>query len=75
MVIDDIVTIAVKLGCQCFFRNRHTHGIGNALSQRTGGRFDARRITVLRMARCFRVKLTEILQVIDRQVIASQVQQ
>jgi hypothetical protein len=43
--------------------------------ERPGGSLDAGRVAVFRMARGLAVQLAEILQVVDRQVVAGQVQQ
>ena len=74
-MIDDVVTFLVELTGQRFFCNRHTDGIGDALSQRAGGGFHARRIAVFRMPRGFGMQLTEGFQILDGQIIAGQMQQ
>ena len=75
IVIDDVVAAFIEVGCQGLFRNRHAHRIGDALSQRAGGGFHARGVAVFRMAWGLGVQLAEILQIVDGNVIAGQVQQ
>ncbi len=64
----------VELLGQALFGHRHAHRIGQALTQRSGGGLDARRITVLGVARRLGVKLAELLEVVDRELVASQMQ-
>ena len=75
MVVDDRVTGAIEARGQGRFGNRHTHGIGQALSQGTGGGLDAGRQTVSRVPRGAAVPLAEALQFLQRQVEAGQMQQ
>ena len=75
VVVDDFVAGLVEFVGQQFFRHRHTHGVGDALTQRAGGGFDADGITVFGVTRCLGVHLTETLQLFHRQVVAGQVQQ
>ena len=51
IVINDGVTGAVEFGRQCALRNRHADRVCDSLSQRTGGGFHARRITILGVTR------------------------
>ena len=50
-VIDDLVTGAVELVRQASFGDGHPDGVGEALSERTGGGLDARCQPVLGMDR------------------------
>ena len=75
VVIDDIVVIAVELVGQNLLGQCHTHGVGDALTQRAGGGLNARRVAVLRVARSLGVHLTEVFQLFDGQIVAAQVQQ
>ena len=75
VVVDDLVAIAVELGGHDLFRQGEAHGVGDALAQGTGGGLDARGVAVFGVARGLAVQLTEILQVVDGQVVAGQVQQ
>jgi len=58
-VVHDVVVyavfLAVELLRQQFFRQRHAHGIGNALTQRARGGFHARSHAHLRVAGSFAV--------------------
>ena len=74
-VVDDVVTRTVELRRQRAFSDRQTHGVGQPLAQRPGGGFDARRVADFRVARRFRVQLTEVLQLFHRQIVAGEVQQ
>ena len=74
-VIDDRVTVAIEFRGQQFFRKRHTHGIGEPLAQRAGGGFDARGDAHLGMTRCTRMKLTEIAQLADREIVAGEMEE
>ena len=73
-VINQIVTGAVELRAENFLSQRHSHRITNTLTQRASGSFNAWRITVFRVARCFGVQLTEVFNLFNRQIIACQVQ-
>ena len=75
VVVDNLVTFTVELRSQHLLGDRHAHGIGNALPQRAGGGFNARGVAVFRVARRFAVQLTEVLDVVNADVVASQVQQ
>ncbi len=74
-VVDNVVTRAVELRRQRFFGDSHAHGVSDALAQRTGGGFHASGVAHFRVARGFRVQLTEVFQLVNRQVIAGEVQQ
>ena len=74
-VVDDGVAGAVEVVRQHFFGQRHADGVGDALAERAGGGFDARRVAVFGVAGRLAVQLTEILQIVDRQIVAGQVQQ
>ena len=75
VVVDNVVTWTVKLRRQRFFCNRHTDCVGNTLTQRTGGGFHTSGITYFRVARSFRVQLTEVFQFFHRQIVTGEVQQ
>ncbi len=74
-VVNNVVARTVKLRRKGLLSNRHTHSIGNTLAQRTGRGFHTGGVTHFRVARGFRVQLTEVFQLVDRQVIAGEVQQ
>ena len=73
-VVDDLVPGPVELGRQASLGDGHAHGVGEALAQRTGGRLDAGGQAVLRVARGPRAQLAEALELLERQVVAGQVE-
>jgi hypothetical protein len=70
-----VVAGAVELGGQHLFGQRHADGVGDALAERAGGGLDAGGVAVFRVARGLAVQLAEVLQVVDRQIVAGEVQQ
>jgi len=74
-VVDDLVAWLVELVGQQLFGHGHADGVGDALAERAGGGLDAGRIAVFGVTRGLAVQLAEVLDVVDRQVIAAQVQQ
>ncbi|MCY1515307.1 hypothetical protein D9M68_498890 [compost metagenome] len=75
VVVDDVVAVTVELGGQHLLGDGHADGVGEALAERAGGGLDARGVAVFRVARGARAKLAELLQVLDAEVVAGQVQQ
>ena len=75
VVVHDGVARLVEFGGEQLLGQRHAHGVGDALAQRAGGRFHARRDADLRMAWGLAVQLAEVAQFVHRQRIAGQVQQ
>ena len=75
MVIDDVQAVFIKLFSKDFFRQRHAHGVGNALPQRAGGGFDAVGVAVFGMAGGFAVQLAEVFQIVDGKIVAREMQQ
>ena len=51
----------VKLRCQRALGNGHADGVGQTLSQRSGGGFHARRVANFRVTWRLRMELTEVL--------------
>ena len=70
-----VVAGAVELGGEQLLGERHADRVGEALAERAGGRLDARRDADLGMARRLAVQLAEVAQLVDRQVVAGEVQQ
>ena len=70
-----VVAGAVEFGRQQSFRERHADRIGQALAERAGGGFHARRHADLGMARRLRVQLAKAPQLLHRQLVAGQMQQ
>ena len=75
VVINNLVARTVELRCQGLLGNGETNGVGNALAEGAGGRFNARGVAIFGMARGLGVQLTEILDVVDGNVVTAQVQQ
>ena len=75
VVVDDLVAGAVELRGHDLLRQGEADGVGQPLTQRAGGGLDAGGVAELRVARGLAVQLAEVLQVVDGQVVAGQVQQ
>ena len=75
IMIDDLVSRLVVASRQMGFGHRKTDGIGNALSERTGRRIDARGDVVFGMARRNAAELAELPDIIQTDRIAVQVKQ
>jgi hypothetical protein len=73
-VIHNCRSSAVEGGTQEALGYGHANCVGKALAERTSGRFDANRMTVFRMAGRLAAPLTKRTQIVEAQVIASQVQ-
>jgi len=74
-VIDDGVAGLVELVGQQLLGHGHAHGVGDALTERAGGGFDAGGVAQLGVARRLAVQLAEVLQIVDGQIVAGEVQQ
>ena len=75
MMVDDRMARAIEFGGEQRFRERHADRVGEPLSERPRRRLDAWRHAALRVPRRLRVQLAEALQLVDRQVVAGQVQE
>ncbi|CAI1174446.1 Uncharacterised protein [Serratia rubidaea] len=75
VVVDDVMARTVELGGQGAFGDGEADGVGDALTERTGGGLDAGGVAVLRVARGFGVQLTEVFQLAHRQVVAGEMQE
>ncbi len=75
VVIDDVVAGAVELRRHDLLGHGETDSVGQALAQWPGGGLDTGGVAELRVARGLAVQLAEVLQVVDGQVVAGQVQQ
>ena len=73
-VVNYLVAWLIELARQDSLGDRHPHGVPHALPQRTGGDLDPGRVSTLRMPGCPRAPLTEVLQLIERQVVSGQMQ-
>ncbi len=74
-VVDHGMVCPIELAGQQLLGQRHAHGIGKSLAQRTRRGFHARRDAVLGMAGGLAVQLAEILQLLHRQVITGEIEQ
>ena len=73
-VVDGLVVAEVEAGGQHALAERHPDRRGDPLPERPGGRLHARHVPVLRVARARRVELAEALDLVERDVVARQVQ-
>ncbi len=73
-VVDDVVARAVELVGQASLRDGHAHGVAEALAEGSRGGLHAGRHAVLRVPRRARAELAEALQLVERQVVAGEVQ-
>ena len=73
-VVDDLVAGPVELGGQPALGDGHAHRVGEALAQRAGGGLDARGHAELGVARRARAHLAEALELLERQVVAGEVE-
>ena len=74
-VVDDGAFGPVELGHQPPLGDRHADRVGEALAERTGRRLDTGRQPVFGMTRRLAAPLAEVLDLVERQVVAGQVQQ
>ncbi|MNC08057.1 hypothetical protein D3C75_556280 [compost metagenome] len=74
-VVNNVMTRTVELRRQRLLSNRHTHCVGNTLTQRAGGGFNACGVTHFRVTWGFGVQLTEVFQLFNWQGITCEVQQ
>ena len=74
-MINRRVPALVVTGGQLRFGHCHAHRIGHALPERAGGDFDTRRKSPFRMPRRLAAPLAELLDVVQRKVVASHKQQ
>src|SRR6476646_3422160 len=74
MLVENAMLAGIEMCLGHFRCHRHTNCIANALPQRTSGAFDSWRFKIFRMPRRFRMQLTKTLYILDRNVVAAQVQ-
>ena len=74
VVIDDLVAVAVEARGEHALGERHADGGRDALAERAGRRLDPGRVAVLGVAGGRRAELAEVLEVVERQAVAGQVQ-
>ena len=75
IVVDDLVAGLVVAGGEVRFGHRHADAVGESLPERSGGDFDARCVIGFRVTRRHRSELAEILDFLERQIIAGQMEQ
>jgi hypothetical protein len=73
-VVDDLVPRPVEGGRELLLGERHADGVGEPLPQRPGRGLDADLELAFRMARGARPELAEVLQFVDAERVAGQVQ-
>jgi hypothetical protein len=74
VVVDDLVPGAVEAVGEEALGDGEADGIGEARAERTGGRFDARGDEVLGVPGGARLPLAELLQVVEAEVVAAEMQ-
>ena len=74
-VIDHVKPWPVVARGQLRLRDRHADGIGETLPERTGGGLDAWRQAALGMPRRLAAPLAELFDVVQREIVAGQVQE
>src|SRR5438128_1984604 len=74
MLIKNAMLAGVEMRLRHFRRHCHTNRVANALPQRPSGALNPRRFKKFRMSRRFRVQLTKTLNLLDRNVVAAEVQ-
>ena len=74
-VVDDVMAVAVELGPEARLGDRHPDRVREALAERAGRRLDARGQAVLGVAGRPGAPLAERLQVLERHVVAGQVEE
>ena len=74
VVVDDGETGAVELDAQELLGEREADGVGQSLADRAGGRLDAGGVAVFGVAGQAAAQLAEVLDVVQRHVIAGEMQ-
>lgn len=75
VVVDEVETRLVENTSSVGLSHGETDCVGEALAQRTGGDLDTGSVVALGVAWGDAVDLTEVLQVVERDTVAEQVQQ
>lgn len=75
VVGEKVIARLVEVGSGVRLSNSHTNGVGETLTKRTGGDLNTRGVVSLRVARRDAVNLTELLQVVDANLVAEQMQE
>src|ERR1017187_9897042 len=72
-MVDDLVTGTVESRREHALGDRHSDRVGRSLAERTRRRLAAGSLPILGMARSLAAPLPELLQVVEREVVAGQV--
>src|SRR5579859_8176610 len=74
IMIDNSVIRAVVAISQEALGNCHTDAVSKTLTERAGSGFYASRMTMLGMARCEAAPLAELLELLQREIVASEIE-
>ncbi|MCK7509366.1 MAG: hypothetical protein MZV70_38610 [Desulfobacterales bacterium] len=75
VMINDGLPVAIEPRRQMRLGNSHADGVGQSLPQRAGSHFHACRMLIFRMSRCAAAPLAEIFDVVERKIVAGQMQE
>ena len=75
VVVDDFQSIAIEGARQLAFRHRHAHRIRQALTERAGGGFHARRVAIFRVSGGVGMELPKLHQLFHRQIVTGEMEQ
>ena len=75
VVVHHVVPGAIEMRGQRALRNCHADRIGETLSERPGSGFDPGGVAALRMSRGHRMQLPEVLDLVNRQGVSTEMQQ
>ena len=75
VVVDDLVPGSIERRSEPSLRHCEPHGVPESLAERTGGDFDAGRDAALRMAGRLAPPLPEMLQILDADVVAGEMEE
>ncbi len=74
MIVEQVEPGFVKAGGHVALGDGKAYGVGEALAQRAGGDLDTGVNAIFRMAGRFAVQLPELLDIIQREVVAGEVE-
>src|SRR6476659_1548588 len=74
VMVDDLMIRPIEERAEQRFTNCHPDRIAESLTQWASGRLDTGRVAVLRMSRSLALPLTELLDVVQGQVIAREIE-
>ena len=73
VVVDDRLPGAIEQSRELRFGDRHADGVPDPLSERSRRRFYAGRNAVLRVSRCAAPPLAELLDLVEREIVAREI--